>query len=182
MSRFRSGGCLAAFARARRGAAAVEFAILVPVLLLLYLGGYEVTQALSTYRKLTDTTTEIANIVSQYAGLSSANLTSIFSASTQIMTPHSAASLTIVLSEISTDASSNPTVTWSQAYNGATPLTAGAAVKLPAGLAMANTSYVLVQTTYLYTPTIGAAYVRPIPMQNSIYMLPRRSPTIAYTG
>ena len=47
---------------------------------------------------------------------------------------------------------------------------------------MANTSYVLVQTTYVYTPTIGAAYVPVIPMHNSIYMLPRRSTTIAYTG
>jgi Flp pilus assembly protein TadG len=176
------GGYLRVFARARRGAAAIEFAILVPVLLLLYLGGFEITQALSTYRKLTDTTTEIANIVSQYAGLSAANITSIFDASTQIMTPRSAASLTIVLSEVSTDASSNPTVTWSQAYNGAVALTQGAAVAMPAGLAMPNTSYILVQTTYRYTPTIGAAYVKPIPMNNSIYMLPRRSPTIAYTG
>ena len=53
---------------------------------------------------------------------------------------------------------------------------------MPAGLAMANTSYILVQTTYLYTPTIGAAYVKPISMHNSIFMLPRRSTTIAFTG
>ena len=121
MSRSRLGGCFIAFARARSGLAAVEFALLVPVLLLLYLGGYELTQALSAYRKLTDTTTEIASIVSQNAVVSSANLTSIFNASTQIMSPHSAASLTIVLSEVSTDANSNPKVTWSLPYNGATP-------------------------------------------------------------
>jgi Flp pilus assembly protein TadG len=182
MRRSKLGGCFIAFARARSGVAAVEFALVLPVLLLLYLGGFELTQALSIYRKLTDTTTEIASIVSQYAVISSSGVTSVFDASTQIMYPHSAANLKIVLSEVSTDVNSNATVTWSQAYDGAAPLTAGAAVVMPAGLAMANTSYVLVQTTYLYTPTIGAAYVKPITLRNSIYMLPRRSPTIAYTG
>jgi Flp pilus assembly protein TadG len=181
MNRSRLGGRLIDFARARSGIAAVEFALIAPVLLLLYLGGYELTQALSTYRKLTDTTTELASIVSQYAVISSSEVTSVFTASSQIMYPHSAASLTIVLSEVSTDANSNPTVTWSQAYNGGAALTAGSAVAMPANLAMANTSYILVQTTYLYTPTIGAAFVQPITMHDSIYMLPRRSPTIAYT-
>jgi Flp pilus assembly protein TadG len=182
MRRPRLGECLVAFARARSGLAAVEFALLVPVLLLLYLGGFELTQALSTYRKLTDTTTEIASIVSQYAVMSSANVTSVFNASAQIMWPHPSANLKIVLSEVSTDANNNPTVTWSQAYNGAVPLSAGAAVAMPAGLAMANTSYVLVQTAYLYTPTLGGAYVPPITLHDSIYMLPRRSPTIAFTN
>lgn len=175
-------GCLAAFARARGGVAAVEFALLVPVLLGLYLGGYEITQALSTYRKLTDTTTEIASIVSQYAVMSSSDVSSVFAATSQIMLPQSASKLTIVLSEVSTDSSSNPTVTWSQSYNGAAALTAGSKVTLPSGLAMASTSYVLVQTTYKYTPVIGAAFVRPITLHNQIYILPRRSTTIAYTG
>jgi Flp pilus assembly protein TadG len=182
MTRTRFSGCLIAFARARSGVAAVEFAILVPVLLLLYLGGFEITQALSTYRKLTDTTTELASIVSQYAAMSSSDVTSVFTASSQIMAPNSTSSLTIVLSEVTTDANSNPTVTWSQAYNGATALAVGSSVAMPTGLAMANTSYVLVQTAYLYTPVIGAAYVKPISLHNQIYMLPRRSTSIAYSS
>jgi len=182
MTRARLSGCLIAFARARSGVAAIEFALLLPFLLALYLGGFEITQALSTYRKLTDTTTEIANIVSQYAVMSSTDVASVFAASSQIMTPASATNLKIVLSEVSTDANSNPTVTWSQAYNGASALQANSQVSLPAGLAMANTSYILVQTTYQYTPVIGAAFVRPISLHNQIYMLPRRSSSIAYTG
>ena len=58
-------GTARSFLRARGGATAVEFALLLPFLLLLYLGGFELTQALSTYRKLTDTTAELASIVSQ---------------------------------------------------------------------------------------------------------------------
>jgi Flp pilus assembly protein TadG len=168
--------------RARSGATAVEFALLLPFLLTLYLGGFELTRGLSTYRKLTDTTTEIGSIVSQYPTLSAANLASIFGASTQIMQPYSAANLKIVLSEVSTDASGNPTVTWSQGYNGGAPLVVGSAVSMPPGLALPSTSYVLVQTSYIYSPTIGAAFVPSIPLSDSIYMLPRQSSSIAYTG
>jgi Flp pilus assembly protein TadG len=167
---------------ARDGATAVEFALLLPFLILLYLGGYELTQALSTYRKLTDTTTEIGSIVSQYPTLSAANLNSIFGATSQIMSPYSASKLAIVVSEVTTDSSNHATVTWSQGYNGGLPLTAGTAVSLPSGLAMPSTSYVLVQTAYQYSPTIGAAYVPTIALSDSIYMLPRQSSSIAFTG
>jgi Flp pilus assembly protein TadG len=182
MARFLRSRARSSFIAARGGATAVEFALLLPALLLLYLGGYELTRALSTYRKVTDTTTEIASIVSQYSTMSSSDVSSVLGASTQIMAPNSTANLKLVLSEISTDAHSNATVTWSQAYNGGTVLTAGSAVTLPAGLAMANTSYILVQTAYSYTPTIGAAYVPTIPLSDSIYMLPRQSSSITYTG
>jgi Flp pilus assembly protein TadG len=181
----RTGGFMTfakAFLQARRGSTAVEFALLLPFLLLFYLGGYELTQALSTYRKLTDTTTEIGSIVSQYPTLSAANLSSIFGASSQIMAPYSASNLKIVLSEVTTDASNNATVTWSQGYNGGIPLAAGTAVSMPAGLAMPSSNYILVQTSYLYSPTIGAAYVPQIALGDSIYMLPRQSTSITYTG
>ena len=114
--------------------------------------------------------------------MSAANLSSIFGASSQIMAPYSASNLKIVLSEVTTDASSNAKVNWSQGYNGGIPLTAGTAVSMPSGLAMPNSNYILVQTSYLYSPTIGAAYVPQIALSDSIYMMPRQSTAIVYTG
>lgn len=168
--------------RCREGVAAVEFALVLPFLLLFYLAGYEATQAASTYRKVTDTTAEIANIVSQYAAMSSSDVTGVFSASAQIMAPRRTSPLSIVLSAVSTDAKNKATVAWSRSYNGASALAVGSLVTMPAGLSVANTSYILVQTTYLYTPTIGPEFVKPIPMHSAIFMLPRRSTTITFTG
>ncbi len=168
--------------RDRRGVAAIEFAMIMPLLLALYLGGYETAQAMATYRKMAATTVELANITAQYTTMSSSDMTSVMNASAQIMAPYSTTNLSIVMSEITTDANSHATVTWSNAYNGGAALTPGAAFTLPSGLVAASTSYVLVRTVYSYVPTVGSAFVHTIPMTDQIYMLPRQSSSITYTG
>ncbi|MFI4980041.1 MAG: hypothetical protein ACHQIO_06800, partial [Nevskiales bacterium] len=90
--------------------------------------------------------------------------------------------LTIVVSEVKTDASSVGTVAWSQGYpSGTTALADNSGVTLPAGFASPNSYYILVQTTYSYAPTIGSAFVHTIPMTDQIFMVPRQSTQIPCT-
>ena len=170
------------FRRDRRGVALVEFALIFPMLILLYFGGYEVCRMTATYRKLTDTTVEVANVTAQYNSVSASDVATIFAATSQIMAPYPTASLSMVLSEVTTDANSVATVTWSKAYNGATALVAGSAVTMPTGLAAPSSNYILVQSSYSYTPTVGSAFIATVPMTSSIYIIPRNSPSIPYTG
>jgi Flp pilus assembly protein TadG len=166
----------------RRGVSAVEFALVMPLLLLVYVGGAEVSQALSTYRKLIDTTSELANITSQYTTMAASDVSGVMSASAQVMAPYPTANLSIVLSEISTNANSQATVIWSRSYNGATPLTVGASYTLPTGMAQPNISYILVETVYTYVPAVATTFVGTIPMSSQIYVQPRQSSSIPYTG
>jgi Flp pilus assembly protein TadG len=182
MRRDRLSARFSAFARAKDGVAAVEFALVIPFLLMLLLGGFELTQAASTYRKLTDTTSELADIASQYTTMSSTDTSAVFNATSQIMYPNATGNLKIVLAEINTDANKNATVAWAVPYNGATAPAQNSSVTLPSGLAIASTSYIMVQSSYLYTPTIGSAFIKNIPFTVKTYMLPRQSTSIAYTG
>jgi Flp pilus assembly protein TadG len=170
-----------ALGRDRRGVAAVEFALVVPVVIIVYLAGFEVMEASTVYRKLTDTTVQIANVTAQYTTMSSKDVSNVLGASSQIMTPYSTSNLSVVLSEVTTDNSGKGSVTWSQAYQGSA-LATGTAVAMPSGFKTGNTSYILVQTTYSYQPVIGAAFVKPISMTNQMFMLPRASSSIPYTG
>ncbi len=164
------------------GAAAIEFAFMVPVLLTIYLGGVDATEALTTYRKLGEATVELANVSAQYSSMSASDVATVMNASAQIMEPYASSSLQVTLSEIATDAKNNPTVVWSQAFHGGTALQAGASVALPAGLATANSFYILVQTAYPFQPITGFTMTQPITMTNQVFMLPRQSPSIPYTG
>ena len=167
------------FRPAASGVAAVEFALIVTMLLVGYLGGFAVAQATSTYRKLADTTVELANLTSQFTSMQATDAQGVMAAAAQIMAPFPTGALSEVLTLVATDANSNATVTWSQAYPTASnALTKGASVTLPANLAQPSTTYIMVQTSYSYTPIAGTAFVPTIPMTDQIYILPRQSTTI----
>jgi Flp pilus assembly protein TadG len=172
---------LRAFARARGGVAAVEFALTLPMMILLYFGGYEASDAVATYRKLADTTATIANVAAQYTTMSQTDVASVFAASSQVMAPYSTATLSIVMSEIQTDAKSNATVAWSRATSGATPLAQGAVVTLPTGMASPSTFYIQVVTTYVFVLPTGIAFTQNLSFSNQIYMVPRNSASISLT-
>ena len=163
------------------GVAAIEFALVVPLVIIVYAGGFEIVQAATVNRKLTDTTVQLANVTTQYTSVALPDLNNIAAASSQIMAPYSTSSLTTVISEVQTDATSHGKVAWSQGY-GASCLAAGSPVTLPPGFASPSSYYILVQTTYAYTPTIGGAFVHAIPMTDQIFMVPRQSTSIPATG
>ena len=159
-----------------RGGAAVEFALLLPVLVMLYAVGFELCEAATVKRKLTDTTVQLANLTSQYTKVSKSDISTIMNASSETMSPFPNSTLSLVLSEISIDANGNASVTWSEAYlNGValqgTPLTTPPTA--PPSFQTASTSYIVVQSTYAYTPVIAGNLMAPVTLAGESFMLPR---------
>jgi Flp pilus assembly protein TadG len=179
MSGWRKWACLW---KDRRGIAAVEFALTLPFLLLIYFGGVELTQGVTLNRQVALTTTTIATIVSQYTTISaSTQLADILTASTQIMTPYGSGTPKVVVSLITIDNNANATVTWSQTLNG-TAHTVGAPITVPANLDIANTTLILSETNYSYAPAFDFLGLGPFNLYASIYMVPRESTTINLTA
>lgn len=62
----------------RRGVAAIEFALIAPFVLLLMLGGADLTIFLRTAMRVDETATEMAVVVTQYANLYQSDFTTLF--------------------------------------------------------------------------------------------------------
>jgi Flp pilus assembly protein TadG len=121
------------------GVAAIEFALLLPFLALLYLGSAELVLGIMLQRQTTLTATTVANIVAQYTSISaSTQMPDILNAAIQIFAPNPSANANVVVSLISISSTGQATVTWSQALSGS-GRTVGQVVTVPASLDTPNT-------------------------------------------
>ncbi|KQU59162.1 hypothetical protein ASG67_16680 [Sphingomonas sp. Leaf339] len=165
-------------ARDRRGTTLIEFAILLPVLLMLYLGGFQMIDASACKRRVTITARALADLVSQYATISTTEMSGIVNASSQIMAPYDASTAQIRISQVSIDANKNASITWSYAKN-MSPFNNGQGVIVPSGLSVANSSIIYSEVTYPYDPVI-AWVTGSMSFKQTQFMLPRRSAKITY--
>jgi Flp pilus assembly protein TadG len=171
------------------GAAAAEFALVMPVLALLYLGGFELETAMNIYHKMSDVTREMANIAAQNTSTNLTSLCSQLSTASVVMTPFSATPMTMDLYEIQTDANSNASVTWHVSYkfsnSTCTDVGSAASWTMPTNLASPSSSYILAYSTYTYTKSVGAKIIANITIPtlvNQIYFVPRQSSSIPCTS
>jgi Flp pilus assembly protein TadG len=158
-----------------RAVSATEFAIVLPFMLVLWIGGVELGNGLAISVKVSETAHTIADLVSRNACVTSGTLDTMLGASSATIAPYAAANATVVVSEVSTDASGNATVTWSRASNGtARPL--NQPMTLPTSLGTpspANISLILGEASYKYTPNLGYTISGTITIAESYYLFPR---------
>lgn len=149
MSRIgRAGRRLALLARDRSGVGAVEFALIVPLLLVLYLGAFELTMALSVSQRTTSSAGAIADIVArQQKTVTKAFLATMPDVMKAIFAPTATTGYTLKITGIKVDANVKATVAWSWAQDGSKPYATGATVTLPNGMAAANAFFVHAELT-----------------------------------
>src|SRR6266540_3741741 len=71
---------LRSLVRDQRGVSAVEFAMLLPLMVTLYLGTVEISQGVGIDRKVTLTTRTVADLTSQVISVTSTEMSSILNA------------------------------------------------------------------------------------------------------
>ena len=165
------------FAKDTRGVSAVEFALLLPLMLTLYLGGVEVSQGVSIDRKVTLTARTVADLVAQVASIDTAGVNAALGASAAILAPYPDTSAKITVSVVTIDANGNAKIAWSATKNG-TARSVGSAVTVPDALKVPSTSLVWGETSYTYTPSIGYVVTGNMALSDQIFMRPRLSETV----
>ncbi len=165
------------FTASTGGIAAVEFAILLPLLLLMLLGTMELGTAYVVNSKLRTVASTVVEIANQYTTIQDSDMAAILGAASAVVTPYAVSNASVVLSEITIDSKGKATVTWSDTLNGAAR-TAGSSITVPSSVAVPNTVLLLAEASYLYTPMFGYAMTGTITLQDRLYGMPRNGSAI----
>jgi Flp pilus assembly protein TadG len=163
--------------RDRRGVSSVEFALLLPVMLLLYLGTVEVSEAVAVDRKVTLTTRILADLASQVTSINNADMTNILNSAVAVIAPYDVTKFKIVLSAITIDNAGIAKIAWSDTLNG-TKRTVGATVTVPTAIKINNTTLIWGEATYDYKAVVGYVVTGTLTLSDQIYMRPRLSDTV----
>lgn len=153
------------FRRDAAGASALEFALLLPIMLVLWAGMAEMSHAIGAWRRVTLLARTVADLTSKgdtVDPIASGTMSDILAASTAVLRPYASTDAAIVVSALgvtqATDA--NPRVCSSIANAKGTARKTGVATDLavPQGYGVANNRYLLAEVTLPYAPMIGSAF------------------------
>lgn len=184
IARFRSFARLAALTRRlqhdQRGVSAVEFALLLPLMVALYLGAVELSQGIATNRKVTLVARTVSDLVSRVQTINNNDLTNSLNAAKAVMAPHAPDKLTVVVSSVEIDDRGRATVLWSEALNGSARAR-NSRVTIPDALAVPNTTLIWSEASYRYAPVIGDAVTGPMTFRYESFARPRLSAAVERT-
>lgn len=162
----------------RSGVGAVEFALIAPVLIVLYMGSLEISVAMSVNKKLARAASTVADLVTQDDSVDKALLTSMVNVAQSVMTPYRSDGLKIKITGISIDASGVGKATWSWQEDNTQPYTVGSIQTLPKDLAIPNTFLVRSEVEFdhkllLIMPDIQDIDVRTLTMKKTYHLRQR---------
>jgi Flp pilus assembly protein TadG len=170
--------------RHEKGVAAVEFALILPFMVVLLFGSIEVTQAISASRKLIMSTRTAGDLSSQVTTLDDTDYASIYSAVAAVYAPFDPTKGTMVVSGITVSTTGIATVSWSaSAYRN--PRACSSTVTLPANLmpTLGTTAFIVwAEGTFNYTPTLGYVISGSLALTEQLFMRPRVGSVVTYSG
>jgi Flp pilus assembly protein TadG len=173
----------------RSGIAATEFAVIVPIMLVMFFGTVEFSSAVAIDRKITLMARTLANLTSQGQSVNDAAIANFRAASGAIMTPYSGPlypAPNTTVSELYIDAATGVArVQWSK---GDQPRAVGTPVAIPASLISLDAQGKIIPQQYLifsevnvlYTPTVGYVMTSGVSLSDVAYTRPRQSICVFY--
>jgi Flp pilus assembly protein TadG len=166
--------------RDNSGIAATEFAVIVPIMLVMFFGTVEFSSGVAVDRKVTLMARTLSDLTSQSTSVGDTDMTNFFAASAGVMTPYSATPTQSTITELYVDpATLQARVQWSK---GSAVRTAGSQVAIPSALAVAGTYLIFSEVSYVYVPTIGYVMARAgVTLSDVSYTRPRQSTCVYYS-
>lgn len=185
---------IAAFARGGRfradvaAVSAVEFALILPMLVLLFIGGNELSQAITIYRKTSHAGSALGDLVTQISTVDQNEMNNILDASRAIMAPYDPSGVKMVVGQVFIDNNRVARVRWSASRNtGKWACNQQPPITIPTGMLVPNSFLVLTSVEYTYTTVFSGVMndifgSSSITMRDTAYLKPRISNEVTNTS
>lgn len=184
-------GLVARLRRDRRGATAVEFALIAPVMIAMYFGLAEYCQAMMADRKATHVASSLGDLVAQSSQVSASDMVDIFALGKTLMAPFPPGDLKMRVSNVVVSTVNNKPVAkvdWSE-NSGWSDRPKDEVVTLPASSTDPNKPFlaagetaIMSEVQYSYDSPVDYFLKDKVVFNETFYLRPRKSSTVPCTG
>lgn len=171
-----------------RGIAAVEFAFIAPILLVMLIGAVEITRAVSIDRRLSVITNMIADLVARETKLTGADVEAIYDIAEQVMAPFDASDLKLSIIPVMSAANDAgktlvyPSAANRPSYNGGAVPPKCQVYALTAGILQKNESVIVVESSYAFKPLFLGYVMGAHEWTEKAIAKPRKALCVAFDG
>jgi Flp pilus assembly protein TadG len=162
------------FLKDRSGLSAVEFGLLLPVMITSYFGVAEIGNYILADRKVTSVASTAADLVAQSTQVSDAGMADIMASLSVVIQPFNANDCTIRITSVTADALGVTKVAWSDALR-TSPRAVGSTISMPTGLVPANQSVIFAEVSFNYKSVVGMFLQNGITVTDQFYQKPRKT-------
>lgn len=158
------------FVRENKGVAALEFAIIAPLLMVpLLLGSVDLIDVMGANKRAQNATASLADVVARDTEISNAELAGLWRGLDILMYPNDPGTMEIRVTSISIINASTARVVWSEGHGGMTARTTGSTVALDSRMMQVGTSIIMVEGVYKYDAPLGFLFQNEISMRHDAY-------------
>ncbi len=164
------------FLRAKDGISAVEFALIAPLMMIIYFGCIELSFMMVLDRKVTTSTATLGDLTARAATVTDSDLDDIFEATRMIFQPNDIKVARMRITSVY-ETGGQTKVGWSDACN-LTAYTKDQNITIPANLVPSGGTVIMAEIEYDYNSVLGYFFTTTKTLSDKFYLRPRRVDTI----
>ncbi|CAN7513820.1 TadE/TadG family type IV pilus assembly protein [Ensifer sp. 1H6] len=166
----------------RGGLGGVEFAIVTPLLIMIYVGAFELSLGFTVAGKAARASSAVADLVSQQSEVNKTYLGNMSNVVKSILAPYEGSKYTLKITGIEVSGTNTGTVVWSRDQNGAVPYAVNSTTTVPSQFTattafIIRTELVVQHELLMFAPSLASS-TKIVNLSKTAYFRSRQAETI----
>lgn len=162
------------FRNSDSGVSAIEFALMAPLMLIMFFGVAEISNYILAARKVANVASSMADLVTQDTVIDDTEMADIMGVLDVILRPFDPGTAEVRITSVVADDDGDTTVAWSDALH-TSPLAVDLPVTVPDDIVPNNQGVIMTEVSFTYTTLFGMYLTDGMTVSDTFYLKPRRS-------